>query len=135
MVQDMEVKTDEFHYSNERDERVKETAEIFTPPSLINKMLDELDYDWDNHDHSKTWLDPTGGSGNFLVELAKRGIKVENLFSVDLMEDNVKTMHRRLKEIYGDTEEVNFHLKRNIVQGDALTYHYNFYKHDNLDAW
>ena len=128
-------KKDEFHYAEARDERVKDTGEVFTPPTLINKMLDEIGYDWDNHDHTKTWLDPTGGSGNFLVELAKRGILVENLYSADLMEDNVETMRRRLREIYGDTEEVNKILNNNIVQADALTYSYWFDKDIDLFRW
>jgi hypothetical protein len=34
-------------YSEKRDERVNDTAEVFTPPELVNKMLDELDYDWE----------------------------------------------------------------------------------------
>ncbi len=125
------------HYSEERDDRVKETAEIFTPPWLINDMLDTLDYDFKNHDHTKTWLDPTGGSGNFLIELAKRGIRVHNLYTLELMPDNVETIKRRLREFYGDTDEVNYHLNRNIVQGDALTYHYEFWWHDDLmeESW
>ncbi len=123
------------HYSNDRDERVKDTGEIFTPAFLINEMLDDLDYDWVNHDHEKTWLDPTGGSGNFLIELAKRGIKLKNLYAVDLMQDNVDTMHRRLTEIYGECKDTDFHLNRNIVQGDALTYHYNFWQHDDMSDW
>ena len=132
------MKQDDFHYSDERDDRVKDTGEVFTPPELINKMLDELDYDWDNHDHSKTWLDPTGGSGNFLVELQKRGILLKNLYSVDLMQDNIQTMHKRLSALYEPTmtlQDIKYHLNRNIVQGDALTYHYNFWQHDDLDEW
>ena len=125
----MAEEIEEFHYSKDRDERVKDTGEVFTPPELINKMLDDIGYDWINHDHTKKWLDPTGGSGNFLVELAKRGILLENMYSVDLMPDNVEMMHSRLKKIFGDTEDTAFHLNRNVVQGDALTYHFDFYEY------
>ena len=127
--------TDEFHYAEDRDQRVKDTAEVFTPPVLINKMLDDIGYDWDNHDHSKTWLDPTGGSGNFLVELAKRGIELKNLYSAELMQDNVETIKRRLREIYGDTAEVNKILNNNIVEADALTYSYWFDDDMDLFRW
>ncbi len=132
--------TDEFHYSDERDKRVKETGEIFTPPDLVNKMLDELGYDW-TQDHSKskkTFLDPTMGSGNFLVEIAKRGILPENIYGVDLMEDNVQKSKERLREIYKkfNHKDIDFHLDRNIIQADALTYDYNFWEKPDLeDEW
>ena len=135
-MEEIEVVLDnEHHYSDARDERVKETGEIFTPLPLINKMLDEIGYDWDNHDHSKTWLDPTGGSGNFLVALAQRGILLKNLYSAELMQDNVDTIKRRLREIYGDTPEVNKRLNNNIVQADALTYAYWFDTDMDLFVW
>jgi len=116
----------EHHYSPDRDDRVKDTAEVFTPLETVQQMLDTLDIDWSNVPKDKTFLDPTCGSGNFLVELARRGIPVDMLFGVDLMADNVQTTKNRLREIYGDSEDVNFHLERNIVQADALTYEYEF---------
>ena len=116
------------HYSPERDDRVKETAEVFTPLDRVQKMLDNLNIDWNNPPKRKKFLDPTCGSGNFLVELAKRGIPVSNLYGVDLMQDNVDTTKRRLREIYGNRKKVNYHLERNIICADALTYHYDFHK-------
>jgi 2-polyprenyl-3-methyl-5-hydroxy-6-metoxy-1,4-benzoquinol methylase len=114
-------------YSEKRDERVKDTAEVFTPPELVNKMLDELDYDWEALP-DKTFLDPTCGSGNFLVEVAKRGVHPKNIYGVDLMEDNVQMTKKRLQEIYEEFGYTDYeeYLEKNIVQGDALTYDYNF---------
>ena len=127
-------------YSPDRDARVKESGEIFTPYELIEKMLSELDYDFQNHDHTKTWLDPTMGTANFLVMLAALGVRPENLYGVDLMDDNVQKSKERLKEIHlgnGVLEsEIDYHQGRNIVQGDALTYDYNFWKTDELlEEW
>jgi len=116
----------EHHYSPDRDDRVKDTAEVFTPLKTVQQMLDTLDIDWFNVPKDKTFLDPTCGSGNFLVELARRGVPVDLLYGVDLMADNIETTKNRLREIYGDSEDVNFHLERNIVQADALTYHFEF---------
>ena len=127
-----EIKEDEFHYSEDRDARVKDTAEVFTPPDLVSEMLESLDVDWSNPPQNKTFLDPTCGSGNFLIELAKRGIPLENLYGVDLMPDNIETTKRRLKEIYTDKmteEDIDFHFGRNIIEADALTYHYEFWWH------
>ena len=132
----MQENEEEFHYSEDRDDRVKDTAEVFTPPKLVKQMLDELGVDWNNPPQDKTFLDPTMGSGNFLVEIAKRGIPVHNVFGVDLMEDNVETTKRRLREVYGDTEDVNYHLDRNILQKDATTYNYEFYEEfTGFDEW
>lgn len=52
-------------------EKVKENDEVFTPPFLIEKMLDKLDPSvWS--DPNKTWLDPSAGIGNFSVIILKR---------------------------------------------------------------
>jgi len=127
----------DMHYSKDRDSRVKDTGEVFTPPELVNKMLDRLDYDWETLPE-RTFLDPTCGSGNFLVELAKRGIKPEFIYGVDLMEDNIQTCHQRLQEIHldngRDIDEINYHQERNIIQGDALEYDYTFWKKPDLDT-
>jgi 2-polyprenyl-3-methyl-5-hydroxy-6-metoxy-1,4-benzoquinol methylase len=122
-----------FHYSEKRDSRVKETAEIFTPDSRIQIMLDELtEYgiDWTNPPLDKKFLDPTCGSGNFLIALARRGIPLRNIYGVDFMEDNITTVKKRLKEFFIDTMtdvDIDYHLGRNIICADALTYHYQFW--------
>jgi type I restriction-modification system DNA methylase subunit len=133
---------EEFHYSDNRDERVKETGEVFTPDTLVQSMLDGLDVDWSNPPQDKIFLDPTCGSGNFLVVLAERGILVNNIYGVDLMPDNIETTKRRLREIFLEKgmseEDINFHLDRNIVCANALTYHYEFWWHSNSiidDDW
>jgi len=122
----------EHHYAPGRNERVKKTAEVFTPPDLVKSMLDGLDIDWSNPPQDKTIMDPTCGSGNFLVEIARRGFPLKNIYGVELMADNVETTKRRLKEIYIDKmpeEEIDFHLARNIIEADALTYHFEFWWH------
>jgi len=126
---------EEFHYSDERDDRVKDTGEVFTPDSLVQKMLDDLDVDWSNPPQDKKFLDPTCGSGNFLVALLKRGIPLNMIYGVDLMPDNVQTMKRRLLEIVGDTEENNAVLEKNIVEADAMEYNYRFGEPDILEDW
>ena len=114
------------HYSADHADRVKETGEVFTPEWLAIKMLDTLDIDWDKPPQDKTFLDPTCGSGNLLVVLAKRGIPINMLYGVDLMADNVETTKRRLIEIFGDTVENKKIVDNNIRCEDALTYDYSF---------
>ena len=49
----------------------KKSGEVFTPPALINEMLDKLPKGvWS--DSTKTWLDPCAGIGNFSVFVLER---------------------------------------------------------------
>ena len=123
-----------------RDHRVKDTGEVFTPTELVQKMLDELDIDWKNPPQDKTFLDPTCGNGQFLAELAERGIPPQNIYGVDLMADNIEFTKNRLRKIFkakGHSEDdIRYHLDRNIVQADALEYDYSFWeKEDSLEVW
>lgn len=52
-------------------EKRKDNDEVFTPPFLIDEMLDKLPKKvWS--DPTKTWLDPCAGLGNFSVLILKR---------------------------------------------------------------
>ena len=110
--------------------RVKGTGEVFTPTELVQKMLNDLNIDWANPPLDKTFLDPTCGNGQFLVEIAKRGIPLENIYGVDLMPDNVAETRKRLFRIasIGKTKieatPLVKILKNNIQVGDALTFDY-----------
>ena len=120
-----------------RDARKKKTAEIFTPPTLVNEILDKLSKDcWEEE---KTFCDPAAGNGNFLVEVFKRKVDVHHhdpvtalstIYGVELMEDNVVEMRDRLKKMaigYGVVEKIaSTILDINIVCHDALTYDWSF---------
>ena len=113
-------------------ERVKKTGEVFTPPELVNEMLDKFPPEkWS--DPTETFLDPSCGNGNFLVEIKKRllasGIDekhiLENqIYGVDIMPDNVRECRIRL----GLTPDGN---DGNIVCADALRYDFEFVKTEN----
>ena len=53
------------------DERIKETQEVFTPPELVDSMVNDILEDV-LKDPSSTFIDPSAGSGNFLVGLKTR---------------------------------------------------------------
>ena len=82
-------------------------------------------------DPTKTFLDPTGGDGQFLASVLYRklqnGIDFETalstLYSVDLMEDNVELCRERL--LCG-REDLKHIVEQNIVCADGLRYHYRF---------
>ncbi len=95
-------------------ERVRATAEVFTPSALVIEMLQYTDLNL--FAPCKTVLDPACGDGQFLV--AAKWINVyhhgmtedaalQDLYGVDIMRDNVDLCRRRLG---GGT----------VVMGDAL---------------
>ena len=46
-------------------------GEVFTPPELINEMLNKLPREiWE--DKNKTWFDPCAGKGNFPIQIIKK---------------------------------------------------------------
>lgn len=115
----------------ERDKtRVKATGEVFTPTILVQDILDDLDPNLFT-DPTKTILDPSSGDGQFLGEALIR--KVENgidfetalstIYGVDLMADNVELCRERL--LCG-REDLRHIVEKNIVNADALRYHYRF---------
>ena len=112
-------------------DRIKKTGEVFTPPALVNEILDKLPPEiW--ADPSKTILDPTCGDGNFLVEAKKRLLAAggderhildKQIYGVDIMPDNVRACRVRL----GLTPDGN---DGNIVCADGLRYDFEFVKTD-----
>lgn len=120
-------------------EKKKQFGEVFTPPELVNEILDQLPPEvW--KDPTKTWLDNSCGAGAFLVEVKKRlmqGFKTwepdqfkreqhilnNQIYGVELQHDNWQQCRINL----GLTPDGN---DGNIVNTDALAYNYSFEKND-----
>lgn len=94
---------------NRSRERVKAFGEVFTPPELVNEMLDKLPKElW--LDPTKTWIDNSAGDGNFMIAvrdrlLAHHPLKhiLENqIFAVDIMPDNIEVLQHRLGYLIDD---------------------------------
>jgi len=107
------------------DERIKETQEVFTPPHLVETIIDTIPID-KMQDKSTTFMDNSCGCGNFLVGLYKRFTNVHNhsheeainkLYGVDLMEDNVRETCANLGVSFPHPH---------FVVADGLRYHYRF---------
>jgi hypothetical protein len=121
----------------ERDRnRIKQTAEVFTPTLLVQEMLDKLEKQDPTvfSDPNKTFLDNSCGDGQFLSEIVIRKIEksscsleqaLSTTYGVDLMEDNVNECKRRLSGP-NPTPEILEIVNRNIVCHDGLTYDYRF---------
>jgi type I restriction-modification system DNA methylase subunit len=115
--------------------RVKQFGEVFTPPSLVDKMLDKLPSELFK-DPEKTFLDPSCGNGNFLVHILQR--KLDNnikpikalmtIYGVEIQQDNVEECRKRLLEIAGDTVLHKKIVEHNIVCADAFVWDYENWK-------
>ena len=115
------------------DDRIKETGEVFTPMELCHQMVSEIP-ESTLQDPSSTFLDPSAGSGNFLLalqtELSKyhelSHINDNMLYGVELMEDNHREMCDRL-----GIDITHPH----VVCKDALLYDYSFGEPVGLEAF
>lgn len=76
-------------------DRIKNTGEVFTPPFLVEEILDKLpEENWNRY---KTFVDPACGDGAFLKGVKKRlllkkipesHIVFNQIYGVELMADN-----------------------------------------------
>ena len=120
-------------------ERVSKFAEVYTPQWLVEKMCDMCEAE--NEDAftvlTKTWLEPSCGNGNFLVEIFRRkllicetpmdgAVALSTIYGIDILPDNVNEARERLKAMYTErfgevTKDIDNILERNIICGNFLT--------------
>lgn len=129
--------------------RVADHGEVFTPPWLVEKMLDLVKGETERID--SRFLEPACGSGNFLVPVLQRKLTAVEakygkseferahyallglmcVYGIELLPDNIAECRANLLEIFTDylnLDESNdlyraasYVLSRNLVHGDALT--------------
>jgi type I restriction-modification system DNA methylase subunit len=118
--------------------RVKELGEVYTPISLINEMLNKLPIEqWTE---AKTFLEPSCGNGNFLVEILKKKVQTTGnilealnlIYGIDIMDDNITESKKRLFQTaielgLNDTDMISAQqiIDRNIIVGNALNIDFN----------
>ena len=131
------VRGREYMSGVERDKlRIKQNAEIFTPTSLVQEILDKLE-EQDPMlflNPNKIFLDNSCGDGQFLSEIVIRKMErsdcslemaLSTTYGVELMEDNIIECRKRLAGANPTTKIIQI-LNKNIVCYDALKYDYNF---------
>lgn len=129
--------------------RVADHGEVFTPPWLVDAMLDLVKGETERID--ARFLEPACGSGNFLVRVLQRKLAAVELkfkksefekkhfalfglmciYGIELLTDNIDECRANLLEIFAEflrTDEVSdsycaasYVLSQNLVHGDALT--------------
>ena len=102
-MRDLTTKNDGITRSKER---ITKNGEVFTPKSLVEKMMNKIPEEkW--KDPNSVWLEPTFGSGNMLICMLERRIAsgvepvqaVKTLYGVELMQDNVDLCKDRIREV------------------------------------
>lgn len=130
-------------------QRVADHGEVFTPPQLVEAMLDLVKGESERID--SRILEPACGSGNFLVEVLRRKLAAVELrfgssdferrnyallslmciYGIELLPDNVAECRASLLDVFADYLGLDladdlyragaFVLSQNLVHGDALT--------------
>jgi transcriptional regulator with XRE-family HTH domain len=130
-------------------QRVADHGEVFTPPWLVEKMLDLVKGETERID--SRFLEPACGSGNFLVPILQRKLaavearygKIEfekrhyalvalaSLYGIELLADNIAECRANMLDVFaqylGLTADDDLYrsashfLSTNLIHGDAMT--------------
>lgn len=129
--------------------RVADHGEVFTPPWLVEKMLDLVKGETERID--SRFLEPACGSGNFLVPILQRKlaavqakygkmpferrqyalVALASLYGIELLADNIAECRANMLEVFAqflglaDDDDL-YHaashiLAANLIHGDAMT--------------
>ena len=102
-------------------QRIIDHGEVFTPPGLVNDMLDLVAHECERID--SRFLEPACGDGNFLAEVLRRKLltvdkknarnrekwerdailAVCSLYGIDLLADNIAACQDRLLAVVAET--------------------------------
>lgn len=129
--------------------RVADHGEVFTPPWMVEAMLDLVRGETERID--SRFLEPACGSGNFLVRILQRKLAAVELkfgksefekrhysllavmccYGIELLADNIAECRANMLEVLADylnleeSDELrpaaSYVLSQNLVHGDALT--------------
>ena len=117
-------------------QRIIDHGEVFTPPELVNQMLDLVAHECERIE--SRFLEPACGDGNFLSEVLRRKLltvdqrnksnrikwerdavlAVCSIYGIDLLHDNVEICCKRLLQIVRDKHKERF---RESLTDDADT--------------
>lgn len=128
--------------------RVTDHGEVFTPPWMVEAMLDLVKGETERID--SRFLEPACGSGNFLVRILQRKLAavelrygksdfekrhyavlaVTCLYGIELLADNIAECRANMLKIFaeylkiGEADELyraaSYVISQNLVHGDAL---------------
>ena len=130
-------------------QRVADHGEVFTPPWMVEAMLDLVKPETERID--ARFLEPACGSGNFIVQILRRKLAAVELkygksdferrhyallglmclYGIELLADNIDECRANVLEVFAnylqldETDDLyraaSYVLQQNLVHGDALT--------------
>lgn len=130
-------------------QRVADHGEVFTPPWMVEAMLDLVKPETERID--ARFLEPACGSGNFIVQILRRKLAAVELkygksdferrhyallglmciYGIELLADNISECRANVLEVFADYLQLDeaddlhraasYVLQQNLVHGDALT--------------
>ena len=130
-------------------QRVADHGEVFTPPWMVEAMLDLVKGESERID--ARFLEPASGSGNFMVQILRRKLAAVELkygksdferrhyallglmciYGIELLADNIDECRANVLEVFAnylqldETDDLyraaSYVLQQNLVHGDALT--------------
>lgn len=130
-------------------QRVADHGEVFTPPWLVQKMLDLVKGETERID--SRFLEPACGSGNFLVPVLQRKLAavdakygksefekrhyallaLSSLYGIELLPDNIAECRANMLEVFSEYLGLEHSgelyraasqiLSHNLIHGDAMT--------------
>lgn len=121
-------------------DRVRKHGEVYTPSFIVKQMCDMLQDNNPSEDVFRpetTFLEPTCGNGNFLVEILNRKLDrckttgdcftaLESIYAIDLLPDNVAESKQRMLDIFNAhcgflfMQKAKTILDQRIICGDSL---------------
>ena len=129
-------------------QRVADHGEVFTPPWMVEAMLDLVKQETERID--SRFLEPACGSGNFIVQILRRKLAAVELeygksnferchygllalmciYGIELLADNIAECRANVLEIFAEYlhlkesddlyRAASYVLSQNLVHGDAL---------------
>lgn len=121
-------------------QRVIDHGEVFTPPELVNDMLDLVAHECERIE--SRFLEPACGDGNFVSEVLRRKLltvdarnksnrvkwerdavlAVCSIYGIDLLPDNVEICRKRLLQIVQDRFQERFRESLSIEAETAFSF-------------
>ncbi len=144
-------------------QRVADHGEVFTPPWMVDAMLDLVKDETERID--SRFLEPACGSGNFINQILRRKLATVEIkygksdfdrqqyallalmciYGVELLADNITECRANVLEIFADylslseTDDLylaaSHVLSKNLVHGDALTMRSKDGEHITFAEW
>ena len=119
----------------------KKTQEFFTPYSIVKRMADKIPNSYWS-DPTKTFLEPSFGSGQFVVYIVWSRIQhgvdwettLKTLYGVELMPDNVLECHNRVIDLLDklgiefDERTARKIMKKNLVCSDFFKWDFEHWR-------